>query len=108
MFDPEAFAASVQRAWDANNRRMGRDPRQAGAQAARRALAWREEYQARLAAREARNLDGELAGQLAWQRAHEERAAAAGAAALRPAGFRGALPDAGLLARFASARTRFR
>jgi hypothetical protein len=79
--------------------------RAAGVQAAGRALAAREEYQARLAAREARHADDELAGLTAWERAHGERAAAAGAP--RPGGFRGALPDAGLLARFASARTRF-
>lgn len=70
--------------------------RETGRQAARNALAAREEYQARRAAREVRNADEELAGQLAYE-----------AAAGHPARFRAALPDAGLLARFPSPRTRF-
>ena len=92
----EEFVERMQAAHD--DYRRSEAIRESIGRAAASALAAREEYQARRAAREARRADEELAGLLAYE--------AAAGRPLGPARFRGLLPGAGPPARL-SVRTMF-
>jgi hypothetical protein len=86
---------------------MDADARQAAARAAAAALAARERYEARRAAREVGHADEELEALVVYERAFEERDGAAGPEAMRRPGLRDALSAPGLLDRFASSLNRF-